>query len=199
MDGDSKNFPCFCCRNGDRYAGEYFGDKIHGFGVYHFANGHCYEGAWHEGRRQGIGSYTFRNGDRRSGEWDAGNLKHPLPPLTDVVLRAVQVLVVVIYYIYMYLYEKRSTYSRTNSYINTSLFVKYNSYLLAYKCWCFSFNGVELQAARKTAENAINLKRVDDQVNRAVIAANRSATAARVAAVKAVQNRMDGKFCDTLV
>lgn len=81
----------FGCRNGDRYAGEYFGDKIHGFGVYHFANGHCYEGAWHEGRRQGLGSYTFRNGDRRCGEWDAGNLKHPLPQLTDVVLRAIQV------------------------------------------------------------------------------------------------------------
>jgi len=62
--------------------------------VYHFANGHCYEGAWHEGRRQGIGSYTFRNGDRRCGEWDAGNLKHPMPPLTDVVLRAIQVLVI---------------------------------------------------------------------------------------------------------
>ncbi|XP_004499405.1 uncharacterized protein [Cicer arietinum] len=135
---------CYHFRNGDRYAGEYFGDKIHGFGVYHFANGHCYEGAWHEGRRQGLGSYTFRNGDRRCGEWDAGNLKHPLPQLTDVVLRAIQ-------------------------------------------------------AARKTAENAINLKRVDDQVNKAVIAANKAATAARVAAVKAVQNRMDGKFCDTFV
>lgn len=58
---------------------------------------------------------------------------------------------------------------------------------------------VKLQAARKTAENAINLKRVDDQVNKAVIAANKAATAARVAAVKAVQNRMDGKFCDTFV
>ncbi|KAG5019038.1 Phosphatidylinositol 4-phosphate 5-kinase 1 [Glycine soja] len=133
---------CYHFRNGDRYAGEYFGDKIHGFGVYHFTNGHYYEGAWHEGRRQGIGSYTFRNGDRRCGEWDAGTLKQSLPPLSDVVLRAVQ-------------------------------------------------------AARKTAENAINLKRVDDQVNKAVIAASKAATAARVAAVKAVQNRMDGKFCDT--
>jgi hypothetical protein len=56
-----------------------------------------------------------------------------------------------------------------------------------------------LQAARKTAENAINLKRVEDQVNNAVIAANKAATAARVAAVKAVQNRMDGKFCETFV
>lgn len=57
----------------------------------------------------------------------------------------------------------------------------------------------KLQAARKTEENAIHLRRVDEQVNKAVHAANRAATAARVAAVKAVQNRMDGKFCDTNV
>ncbi|XP_057795882.1 uncharacterized protein LOC131011991 [Salvia miltiorrhiza] len=133
---------CYHFRNGDRYAGEYFGDKIHGFGVYHFANGHFYEGSWHEGRKQGYGMYTFRNGEARCGEWDDGNLKIPLPPLTDAVLRAVQ-------------------------------------------------------AARKTAENAIHLRRVDEQVNKAVVAANRAATAARVAAIKAVQNRIDGKFCDT--
>lgn len=41
------------CRNGDIYAGEYFADKMHGFGVYQFQNGHRYEGAWHERRRQG--------------------------------------------------------------------------------------------------------------------------------------------------
>ncbi|KAA8538504.1 hypothetical protein F0562_028125 [Nyssa sinensis] len=133
---------CYHFRNGDRYAGEYFGDKIHGFGVYHFANGHCYEGSWHEGRKQGYGMYAFRSGGSRCGEWDCGNLKTPLSPLNDAILRAVQ-------------------------------------------------------AARKTAENAIHLRRVDDQVNKAATAANRAATAARVAAVKAIQNRMDGKFCDT--
>lgn len=85
------NIYVFSCRNGDRYAGEYFGDKIHGFGVYHFANGHCYEGSWHEGRKQGYGMYTFRNGDTRCGEWDSGNLKTPITPLTDAVLGAVQV------------------------------------------------------------------------------------------------------------
>lgn len=62
---------------------------------------------------------------------------------------------------------------------------------------CFAV--VESQGARRTAEKAINLRRVDEQVNKAVMAANRAATAARVAAVKAVQNRMDGKFCDTSV
>lgn len=54
-----------------------------------------------------------------------------------------------------------------------------------------------MQASRKAARNAINLPRLDEQVNKAVVAANRAATAARVAAIKAVQNRMDGKFCDS--
>lgn len=53
-----------------------------------------------------------------------------------------------------------------------------------------------MQAARRTAENAINLPGVEEQVSKAVMGANRAATAARVAAVKAVQNQMDGKFCD---
>ncbi|XP_022141564.1 MORN repeat-containing protein 1-like [Momordica charantia] len=139
--GAKHGLGCYHFRNGDRYAGEYFGDKIHGFGVYHFANGHCYEGSWHEGREQGFGMYTFRSSESRCGEWDAGSLKHPLPPLTDIVLAAVQ-------------------------------------------------------AARKTAENAIKIGQVDEEVNKAVMAANRAANAARVAAVKAVQNRMKGKFCD---
>lgn len=53
------------------------------------------------------------------------------------------------------------------------------------------------QAARKTANNAIHYRRVDEQVNKAMMAANRAATAARVAAVKAVQNRINGRFCNT--
>jgi MORN repeat len=80
-------------RNGDRYCGEYFGDKIHGFGIYNFANGHCYEGSWHEGKKQGFGMYTFRNGDVRSGEWDCGSLKNPQSPNDPVVQRAVLVYV----------------------------------------------------------------------------------------------------------
>lgn len=54
-----------------------------------------------------------------------------------------------------------------------------------------------MQAAKKAAANAIKLRRVDEQVKKAVAAANRAATAARVAAIKAVQNQMDGNFCDS--
>ncbi|CAA6664945.1 unnamed protein product [Spirodela intermedia] len=125
----SYHFRCvffFLLQERRQVLGEYFGDKIHGFGVYQFANGHRYEGSWHEGRKQGFGVYTFRNSDGKSGEWDHGVLK----------------------------------------------------------------------AARKAAQQAVLLPRVDERVNRAVAAANRAATAARVAAIKAVQNRMDGKFCD---
>lgn len=60
-----------------------------------------------------------------------------------------------------------------------------------------NFNLKILQAARETANKAVNRRRVDEQVSRAVAAANKAATAARVAAVRAVQNQMDGKFCQS--
>ncbi|GKB57119.1 vacuolar-sorting receptor 6-like protein [Tanacetum coccineum] len=75
--------------NEDTYAGEYFADKMHGFGVYTFANGHRYEGSWHEGRRQWLGMYTFRNGETQSGHRQNGVLDvpssqsamYPVPPV----------------------------------------------------------------------------------------------------------------------
>ncbi|KAL2470623.1 replication protein A 70 kDa DNA-binding subunit B-like [Abeliophyllum distichum] len=47
--------------------------------------------------------------------------------------------------------------------------------------------------ARKTIERAIHLRQVDEQVNKD---ANKVATGVRVADVKAIQNMIDGKFCD---
>lgn len=46
------------------------------------------------------------------------------------------------------------------------------------------------QEARRAAEKAYNVPRVDDRVNKAVAAANKSGNAARVAAVKAVQKQI---------
>ncbi|KAH0876125.1 hypothetical protein HID58_073487 [Brassica napus] len=148
-------------RNGDRYAGEYYGDKIHGFGVYHFANGQYYEGAWHEGRKQGYGTYGFRTGGVKCGEWDDGNLVNRHPLETGPVYKAVQVDF---------------------------------SFCLGKVTCCFDskiLNCLALQSAREMARKGVNQRRVDEQVMRAVAAANKAATAARVAAVKAVQNQMD--------
>lgn len=47
-----------------------------------------------------------------------------------------------------------------------------------------------VQEARRAAERAYDVAKVDERVNRAVSAANKAANAARVAAVKAVQKQM---------
>lgn len=47
-----------------------------------------------------------------------------------------------------------------------------------------------MQEARRAAEKAYDVAKVDERVNRAVAAANKAANAARVAAVKAVQKQM---------
>lgn len=49
---------------------------------------------------------------------------------------------------------------------------------------------IDAQEARRAAEKAYDVAKVDERVNRAVAAANRAANAARVAAVKAVQKQM---------
>lgn len=100
---DQTKFYLHLIRNGDTYSGEYFADKMHGFGVYKFANGHRYEGAWHEGKRQGLGMYTFRNGEQQSGHWQNGvldipstqNTTYPVSPVGvyhSKILNAVQVI-----------------------------------------------------------------------------------------------------------
>ena len=117
--------------------------------------------------------YTFRNGDKRSGDWDSGTLRTPLPPADPSVQRAVQVNNNFPVHIY-----------QTKIYPLQFLWLFYCPFI---------------QASQRAAENAFRLPRVDEQVHKVVMAANREATAARVAAIKAVQNRMDGKFCDTYV
>lgn len=47
-----------------------------------------------------------------------------------------------------------------------------------------------VQEARRAAEKTLDIGKVDERVNKAVAAANKAANAARVASVKAVQNRM---------
>jgi hypothetical protein len=47
-----------------------------------------------------------------------------------------------------------------------------------------------VQEAQRAAEKAFDVGTMDERVNKAVAAANKAATAARVVAVKAVQNQM---------
>ncbi|XP_020594398.1 MORN repeat-containing protein 4-like [Phalaenopsis equestris] len=141
-------------RNGDSYAGEYFADKMHGFGVYRFANGHRYEGAWHEGRRQGLGMYIFRNGETQAGHWQNGTLDILS---TQNLLHGSQV---------------AANHSKVRN---------------------------AVQEAQRAAERAIDLPSFDDMANKTIAAANKAASAARVAAVKAVQKQIPSNGGELLV
>uniref|UniRef100_A0A7N2MP05 Uncharacterized protein n=1 Tax=Quercus lobata TaxID=97700 RepID=A0A7N2MP05_QUELO len=54
-------------------------------------------------------------------------------------------------------------------------------------------------AASNSEEKGINLPREDEQVKKVGLDTNGAATTARVVVVKAFQNQMDGKFCNTNV
>ncbi|KAK4767403.1 hypothetical protein SAY86_015153 [Trapa natans] len=172
---------------GDSYAGEWWNGQSHGLGVQTCGDGSCYVGQFKCGVKHGLGCYHFRNGDRYSGEY-FGDKIHGFG---------------IYHFANGHCYEgswhegqKQGTgmYTFRNG---ERRYGDWDSGNLKSHLPQLSESVVRaVQAARKTAENAIKLHRVDDQVSKAVMAANRAATAARVAAVKAVQNRMDGKFCE---
>ncbi|KAB2083092.1 hypothetical protein ERO13_A05G233600v2 [Gossypium hirsutum] len=173
---------------GDSYSGEWCNGQSHGLGVQTCADGSCYVGEFKSGVKHGLGYYHFRNGDKYCGEY-FGDKMHGFG---------------VYHFANGHCYEGSWHEGQKQGYgmytfrsgdtkcgewdsgtLKTSLPPLTDAILRA------------VQAARKAAGNAIKLRRVDEQVNKAVLAANRAATAARVAAVRAVQNQMDGKFCYT--
>ncbi|XP_008782234.2 junctophilin-3-like [Phoenix dactylifera] len=173
--------------NGDGYAGEWLGGQSHGSGVQTCSDGSCYAGQFKCGVKHGLGCYSFRNGDRYSGEY-FGDKIHGFG---------------VYRFANGHCYEGSWHEGRRQGF-GTYTFRNGEMRSGEWDCGVLktpllpSDLSVQraIQAARKAAENANLLPRVDDQVNKAVAAANRAATAARVAAIKAVQNHMDGKFCD---
>ncbi|KAG8633088.1 phosphatidylinositol 4-phosphate 5-kinase 3 [Manihot esculenta] len=174
----------------DSYAGEWCNGQSHGVGLQTCSDGSCYLGEFKRGVKHGLGVYHFRNGDRYAGEY-FGDKIHGFG---------------VYHFANGHCYEGSWHEGRKQGY---GMYTFRNGDA---KCGEWDHGILKtpmplltdcvlraVQAARKTAESAIVLRRVDELVNTAVEAANRAATAARVVAVKAVQNRMDGKFCDTNV
>lgn len=172
---------------GDCYSGEWINGQSHGIGVQTCSDGSCYVGEFKCGVKHGFGCYHFRNGDRYAGEY-FGDKIHGFG----------------VYHFANGHYYEGSWHEGRKQGFGVYTFRNGVSKCGEWDCGTLknplhpSSDPVlqAVQAARKTAENAINVRRVDEQVNKSVVAANRAATAARVAAIKAVQNRMDGKFCD---
>ncbi|KAH9321041.1 hypothetical protein KI387_015680, partial [Taxus chinensis] len=168
--GQSHGYGVHTCEDGSRYVGEFKCGVKHGLGYYHFRNGDTYAGEYFADRMHGFGVYHFANGHRYEGAWYEGR-KQGLG---------------------MYIFrngERQSghwhlgvleTPSTQNSQPGYPLAVNHSKVLNA------------VQEARCAAQKAFEIPRVDERVNKAITAANRSANAARVAAVKAVQKRLHG-------
>ncbi|XP_055835783.1 uncharacterized protein LOC129904267 [Solanum dulcamara] len=173
---------------GDTYAGQWCNGQSHGVGSQSCSDGSCYIGEFKCAVKHGLGCYHFRNGDRYAGEY-FGDKIHGFG---------------VYHFANGHCYEGSWHEGRKQGY-GMYTFRNGDTRCGEWDCGNLKIPSPPLtddvlgavQAARKAAENAIKLTRVDEQVKKAVIAANRAATAARVAAIKAVQNQMDGNFRDT--
>lgn len=211
VDGKYDGYGIESWARGSKYRGQYRQGLRHGYGVYKFYTGDTYAGQWCNGQSHGVGSqscsdgssyigefkcavkhglgcYHFRNGDWYAGEY-FGDKIHGFG---------------VYHFANGHCYEGSWHEGRKQGY---GMYTFRNGDT---RCGEWDSGNLKIpsppltdavlravQAARKAAENAIKLRRVDDQVKKAVTAANRAATAARVAAIKAVQNQMNGNFCDT--
>ncbi|KAJ4879626.1 histone H3 K4-specific methyltransferase SET7/9 family protein [Raphanus sativus] len=174
---------------GDCYSGEWFNGQSHGFGVQSCADGSSYVGESRFGVKHGLGSYHFRNGDRYAGEY-FGDKIHGFG---------------VYRFANGHCYEgawhegRKQGYGAYSFRTGDAKSGEWDSGKLVTFLDPTTSEPVRraVQAARETAKKAVNRRRVDEQVSLAVAAANKAATAARVAAVKAVQNQMDGNFCQS--
>ncbi|CAH8356271.1 unnamed protein product [Eruca vesicaria subsp. sativa] len=168
---------------GDSYSGEWFNGQSHGFGVQTCSDGSSYVGEFKFGLKHGLGSYHFRNGDRYAGEY-YGDKIHGFG---------------VYHFANGHYYEGAWHEGRKQGY-GTYGFRTGDA-----QCGEWDDGNIvnrfppeigpvrkAVQSAREMARKGVNQRRVDEQVVRAVAAAKKAATAARVAAVKAVQNQIDG-------
>ncbi|KAK1438476.1 hypothetical protein QVD17_04285 [Tagetes erecta] len=157
------------CEDGSKYSGEFKGGIKHGLGHYRFRNGDTYAGEYFADKMHGFGVYRFANGHRYEGAWHEGRRQG----------------------FGMYTFRNGDTQSGhwDNGVLTVS--TSQDSFLSASSSSVSHAKVLKaVQEARRIAEKAVIVANMDERVNRAVTAANRAANAARVAAVKAVQNRM---------
>ncbi|XP_009600967.1 uncharacterized protein LOC107806603 [Nicotiana tabacum] len=156
------------CEDGSSYTGEFKWGIKHGLGRYHFRNGDAYAGEYFADKMHGFGVYHFGNGHRYEGAWHEGKRQG------------------------FGIYTFRTGETQSGHWQNGILNVSTSLGALPGSPSAVDHSKVlhAVQEARQASEKAINVTKVDERVKRAVTAANKSATAARVAAVKAVQNQI---------
>lgn len=167
--GQSHGCGVHTCDDGSRYVGEFKWGVKHGLGHYHFRNGDTYAGEYFADKMHGFGVYRFANGHRYEGAWHEGRRQG----------------------LGMYTFRNGETQSGhwQNGIMNVPS-TQNNTYPVSPVAVYHSKVLNAVQEARRAAEKAYDVAKVDERVNRSVAAANRAANAARVAAVKAVQKQI---------
>ncbi|KAJ4958956.1 hypothetical protein NE237_026067 [Protea cynaroides] len=166
--GQSHGCGVHTCEDGSRYVGEFKWGVKHGLGHYHFRNGDTYAGEYFADKMHGFGVYRFANDHRYEGAWHEGRRQG------------------------LGMYTFRNGETQSGHWQNGVLDIPSTQNTLPGSPIAVNHSKVlnAVQEARRAAEKAYDVARVDERVNRAVAAANKAANAARVAAVKAVQKRM---------
>ncbi|PPS03531.1 hypothetical protein GOBAR_AA17124 [Gossypium barbadense] len=157
------------CEDGSRYVGEFKWGVKHGLGRYHFRNGDTYAGEYFADKMHGFGVYCFANGHCYEGAWHEGRRQG------------------------LGMYTFRNGEAQSGHWQNGVLNVpstQNSTYPVSPVAVYHSKVLNAVQEARRAAEKAYDVAKVDERVNKAVAAANRAANAARVIAVKAVQKQM---------
>ncbi|XP_024989132.1 alsin homolog [Cynara cardunculus var. scolymus] len=165
-----------------RYEGDWVDGKYDGYGVETWARGSRYRGQYRQGLRHGFGVYRFYTGDVYAGEWSNGQ-SHGCGVHTceDGSRYVGEFKWGVKHGLGHYRFRNGDTYA--GEYFADKM----------HGFGVYSF----ANEARRAAEKAYDLAKVDERVNKAVAAANRSANAARVGAVKAVQKQLPNRSnCD---
>ncbi|KAD4982631.1 hypothetical protein R6Q59_002235 [Mikania micrantha] len=172
LNGQSHGCGVHTCEDGSRYVGEFKQGVKHGLGHYRFRNGDTFAGEYFADKLHGFGVYSFANGHRYEGSWHEGRRQG----------------------LGMYTFKTGETHSghwhngildipsSHNATHPMSPVAVYHSRVLH-----------AVQEARRAAERAYDVTKVDERVSQAVAAANRSANAARVAAIKAVQKQLPNR------
>ncbi|GMI96184.1 hypothetical protein like AT4G17080 [Hibiscus trionum] len=148
------------CEDGSKYVGEFKWGFKHGLGHYQFRNGDVYCGEYFSDKMHGFGVYRFGNGHRYEGAWHEGRRQG------------------------FGTYTFRNGETQSGHWQNGVLDV-----LSAESEDTHSRVLHAVQEARRAAERARDITKIDERVSKAVSAANKAANAARVVAVKAIQKQ----------
>lgn len=169
--GQSHGCGVHTCEDGSRYVGEFKWGVKHGLGHYHFRNGDTYAGEYFADKMHGFGVYRFANGHQYEGAWHEGRREG------------------------LGMYTFRNGETQSGYWQNGVLDVPSTQNIHPGSPFAVNHSKVlnVVQEARRTAEKAYDVAKVDERVNKSVMGANRAANAARVASVKAVQNQMHHK------